>query len=1132
MRILDGEALYSPSDLVAFLGCEHRSVLDLRRLAGWEQQPAPPDAAAALVRRYGDLHERAHLARLLQAGHDVVTIERNASLPEQAAATRRAMADGAEIIYQGALLRPPFAGYADFLLRVPGASALGDHHYELVDTKLAGSNRAKFMVQLGIYADLLAEEQGRLPEHLHVELGRSRRDRAGGNTATRDTRRTTDFIHYVSAARARFLQFVQAPPPTRPVPVSACGQCGWREHCEAQWEAADHLSRVANIRSDQVAKLEGAGITTLQDLALTSVDTVKGIGKETLTRLKRQAALQHQPFDAAGRRRIELRAAEPGADGKPRGFALLPEPDAGDMYFDMEGFPHEPGGLEYLFGVGFFEKGERSRWTFRAFWGHDRQGEKLAFEQFMDFVEERLRQFPRAHIYHYAAYEKTALERLASQHDTRAALLDRLLREGRLVDMYRVVGSALLLAVPSYSIKKVEAYYRGQRAGAVVSAGESIVQYEAFRLATDALERAELLRQIEDYNHDDVQSTRQLHDWLEGLRPADHPRWTPPANADEPGAVESERMRREQAAKSELAAWAARQPETDRPEADRLAALLGQLLGFYRRAKLPYWWRHFDRLDKTPEELKDDADCLAGLVRQGDATAEKRSLRYSYQVPEQECKLYSGSSVACMNDGLPVSNFEYDEKAGLASFTRSRSANAPPDRLTLELNDNIDTGPKLDAIYRYVAQLCDGTGPPMDAVRRLLSRRLPALHSVKPGDPLAPDASVAAVTQAVLRMEHSHLVIQGPPGTGKTTTAAAVIVELLARGNTVGITANSHAAINNLLNRAWSRTQQAGLALKAAAVRRDDSLLPGIATLDARDLDARATPLAGGTAWLFCRPAQAGRWDYLFIDEASQVSLADVVAAGGAARNIVLLGDQLQLAQPVEGSHPGDSGLSALDYLMQGHATVPPEQGIFLDRSHRMHPDVCGPVSDGVYEGRLTAADACSRQQLRLGAGADAALRPSGVYWVPVAHTHCRQRSEPEARRIAELYDSLLQQSWVDRDGTTARLTSQDILIVAPYNAQVRLLRDTLGSHARVGTVDKFQGQEAAAAIYSMTTSDAESMPRSFDFLFSRNRLNVGVSRAKCLALIVASPALRTAVCERVEDMPLLNLYALFTRNT
>jgi uncharacterized protein len=793
MRIHDGKTLYSPSDLVAFLGCEHRSTLDLRRLAGWDQQPAAPDAAAALVQHYGDLHERAHLAKLQQQGGRVATIERDAPLHEQVAATRRAMAAGAEVIYQAALLQPPFAGYADFLLRVPGASALGDYHYELIDTKLAGSNKAKFMVQLGVYADLLAEEQGRLPEHLHVELGTSRR-RTNTDTDAHDTRRTADFIHYVRAARARFLQFVQAAPLTRAVPNSACGQCGWREHCEAQWEAADHLSRVANIRSDQVAKLEGAGISTLRALAQTSTANVKGIGAETLARLKRQAALQAEPFDADGRRRIELRAAARGAEGKPRGFALLPEPDPGDLYFDMEGFPYEPGGLEYLFGVGWFEQGDRSRWTFRAFWAHDRHAEKQAFEQFMDFVEAHLAHFGNAHIYHYAPYEHTAIERLSSVHDTRVDLRDRLLREGRLVDLYQVVSGALLLALPGYSIKKVEAYYRGQRQGGVVDAGQSIVQYEAFRAATDEAMRARLLQQIEDYNRDDVESTQQLHAWLESLRPAGVPRFVQATAGD--GADEAKpnvHAVRQAAALAKLSGWVAGTAPAARADAARLAEIVGQSLGFYWRCKLPTLWRKYKRQTAEEATLLDDQDCLAQLEFTGKTTVEKRSIRYHCRVPEQPHKLGTGSAVTCLTDGLPASNLILDEEAHTASFTRGAQQDPPPPVLTLVLDDQVSQAKKLDAIHAFVDRLC-ASAPGHEALLNLLLQRPPVLAGRKAGSAVADDLSIPSITAAVRALHHSHLVIQGPPGTGKTTTASQVIAALLGDGKRVAISSNSHAA--------------------------------------------------------------------------------------------------------------------------------------------------------------------------------------------------------------------------------------------------------------------------------------------------------------------------------------------------
>lgn len=1136
MQIHHSQRLYSASDLVAFMGCRHRSTLDLRKLEGWEVDRVEADAASRLVQEYGNRHERAYLDLLRGRGLRIAEIDSKASLPDRIDATRAAMTSGMDVIFQAALLRAPFVGYADFLVRVPGASRLGDFHYEIADTKLAKSNRAKFMVQLCFYADLLETEQGVLPRNLHVVLGQlDARERVlRGLVAGQDhvvKLPTVEYIHHVRAVQADFLAFMAEPAATKPFPNPSCGHCGWREHCEQQWQAVDHLSAVAGIRADQIGKLESAGVATLHALAAHAGD-VKGISRHALQRLKQQAELQCRPLDEQGRRRLALREAPPprrrDQAPPPWGLGLLPKPDAGDLYFDMEGFPHEPGGLEYLFGIGYFENGDRQRWNFRAFWAHDRAQEKQAFEAFMDFVQAHLARFPLAHIYHYAPYEKTAIQRLSSVHDTRCDFRDRLLREGRLVDLYRVVQSGLLLALPSYSIKQVESYYRGKRSGEVANAGDSIVQYEAYRLADDEVTKARLLGDIERYNRDDVESTQQLHDWLERLRSPDTPRPQAPAPTEELPAAVSAREEREAAARAALEAWVQQQPDDLAPRARQLADILSQLLGFYWRCKLANLWRHYERQEKEEHELLDDAECLALLERCGEGTPVKRSLRYTYRVPPQESKLSSGMSVRCLTDGLQASNFEYDERAGLVSFTRVISAEEPPHTLTLCLYDNIDDDPKLDAIYRFVARVCGGdeTG---SAVTRMLTREAPAVSGTELGGAVAPDATTASIIDTVRRLEHSHLVIQGPPGTGKTTQAAQVIATLLKDGKSVAITSNSHAAINHLLKAAYVRAKTSGAAVDAVVVKRDEDLSPGIRPIDPKDLDATVHRLAGGTAWLFSRSAQTHRWDYLFIDEASQVSLADALAAKCCARNIVLLGDQMQLPQPTEGTHPGESGLSVLDYLMQGHATVPPELGIFLGQTHRMHPDVCRPISEGVYEGRLSSAPECARQRLLLDDGADPALRPSGMIWVPVPHQDCRQRSEPEALRIQTLYRSLLGQRWVDRDGRTWPLTAQDIVIVAPYNAQVQLLRRTLGDGARVGTVDKFQGQEAAVAIFSMTTSDAENMPRGLDFLFSRNRLNVGVSRAKCLALIVASPALRTMACQKVEDMALLSFYARLT---
>lgn len=225
----------------------------------------------------------------------------------------------------------------------------------------------------------------------------------------------------------------------------------------------------------------------------------------------------------------------------------------------------------------------------------------------------------------------------------------------------------------------------------------------------------------------------------------------------------------------------------------------------------------------------------------------------------------------------------------------------------------------------------------------------------------------------------------------------------------------------------------------------------------------------------------------------------------------------------MQGVHPGHSGDSALDWLLDGAATIAPDRGIFLATSHRMHPRVCRFISDAVYDGRLEAEDGNERRTLVLGTDAHPLLRPAGIVHAPIEHEGCSQSSEPEAALVAEIYASALRQRFTDKDGVEQPMTSANILVVAPYNVQVNLLKRTLPADARVGTVDKFQGQEAEVVIVSMTTSSEQDLPRHLEFLYSKNRLNVAVSRAKCLAIVIANPALMAIKCHTPEQMALVN---------
>ena len=1125
--------LYSASDLVAYLGCHHRTELDLKRLNGWDKKPKDADDATQLIQNYGDRHEREYLQELIQSGLSVVQIDKDAPLEIQLQRTDEALRSGADVIFQATLIQPPFIGYADFFIKVPGQSKLGDYHYEVIDTKLAKSSRGKFVMQLCLYAEMLAEIQGVMPKRLHIVLGKLDPEEArlkglDPNRSNTTELQTRDYYDYFKVTKKHFLNYIakleQHPPTVATLPerVKACDLCGWADHCSSYWSETDHLSQVAGIRKDQIIKLNSSGVHTMK--ALSQLNTfIPGISNTVLDKIKKQAELQVTRTTAEGTKRIEYIEPSPT---KATGFALLPEPNEGDLYFDMEGFPYEVGGLEYLFGVGWRDpanpvhKDDPIQVSFTPFWAHSRKEEKKAFEDFMDHVQAHLKKYPNAHIYHYAPYEKTAIQRLSSIHNTRTEFRDQLLREGRLIDLYRVVASGLQLALPSYSIKYVETYYRKPREGDVVNAGASIVEYEKFRNCESQEVRNHILEAIQKYNEDDVDSTWRLHVWLEQIRKSDIPYFVKEVEPVREESQDAPHLLSEQ----QIDTWLFAQPESRKVKATAVAELLKLILSFYWRAKLPSLWRMFQKQELDEIELIEDRECLALLEYTGNSEKVANSIRYYFSVPEQESKLSTGSNVKCLTDNLAASNFEINEEEGICSFTRSSRSPAPPHIVSLAINDDVPTKSKQDSIVRFITSLAENptqSNPRLD----ILMQEFPRLLNKQAGSSVVDIANTEQLTSAIENLQNSYLVIQGPPGTGKTFSASKAITHLLKAGKKVAVTSNSHAAINNLLIATHKELNAVGLSKVIAATRADESLPQGIQVCSSRELNSNIHDLSGGTAWAYCVEEQTAQWDYLFIDEASQVSLADLLAAGSCAKNIILLGDQMQLSQPVQGTHPGKSGLSSLDYLMNDHATVPSDRGIFLEHTYRMHPEICKPISKGVYEDRLESNPDCAVQKIILNEHAHSALKPFGISYVPVLHQGRSQASTEEAKTIKAVYESLLQQKWMNKYGEIQPITENDILIVAPYNAQRIELRKELGTLARIGTVDKFQGQEAAVAIFSMTSSDRENIPRGLDFLFSKNRLNVALSRAKCLALLVASPELEQIECDKVDDMRLLNFY-------
>jgi hypothetical protein len=727
------------------------------------------------------------------------------------------------------------------------------------------------------------------------------------------------------------------------------------------------------------------------------------------------------------------------------------------------------------------------------------------------------------HVYHYAPYETTALKRLVGQHATREAELDQLLRHEVFVDLYAVVRQGVRISKGSYSIKKLEEFYWGHTrpsGGSGVADGlSSVVEYERWLAGRDdGAPDQGILDAIRDYNEEDVRSTLALHEWLEerrkDLEASGHARSRPvPETPKEIGDKERAET-----------ALAERLVEHDHH-------LLAGLVGWHRREKRPEWWDYFRYKDLETAELVEDPTAIGEITGVELVERVKRSNVWRYTFPPQECRPSLGQYICDVDTHETVGKaIAVDPEAGWITVSMGVAKEPVVPRGLGK------PGPIMDEVLREsiarTAELALRGGG--NLATRLVDATVPEESTLvaRPGE--APTDVVVRVGRG-LRGEV--LAVQGPPGTGKTYAGSALVRALLDDGLRVGVTAQSHAVVLNLLDEvARPALHKDG----TNAAEGDEPPDPNALIRHTSDngeivtaLAAGTANLVGGTAWLWSREDMVDAVDVLVIDEAGQFSLANAVAVAPCARSLVLLGDPQQLTQPTQAVHPHGSGVSALDHLRTRmedgqevvHDVLPADRGVFLDETYRMHPSLTRFVSELAYEGRLESAP--GREQLTV--TAPGALTGDGLRWVPVAHTLAAdQSSREEAAVVRALVDDLTAGTWTDAEGATRRLTLADVLVIAPYNAHVAELVPALPVGARVGTVDKIQGQQGAVVLYSMGSTSASLAPRGVSFLYDLHRLNVAVSRAKALAVVVASPLLLDAEVHSPEDLRAVNALCRF----
>src|SRR3989442_30224 len=1135
MQFLDGRLIVSPSDLTGLWACATLTQQELAAARGEIERSERKDPELEVLTRRGLEHEARHLASLRTGHRRVVEFPfpdgTTAGLTQAHAQTIVAMSEGVDVIYQGTFFDGRWRCHPDFLLRVDRPSKLGAYSYEVADAKLARKAKAAAVLQCCVYAEQVAAVQGVEPEHITLILG----------DGTEEELRLKDYAAYYRSVKRQFEEIVfKSPSPlagegrgggytTYPDPVDHCRICRWIDVCEARRREDDHLCLVAGMRRDQTRRLNLAGIKTVTELGASPIDqSIHGINEMALTRLRQQARLQVQQRHSDT---LPFEVLPPLGDHL--GFQSLPAPTPDDLFFDMEGDPFVgDNGLEYLFGILEYTvplEGEGRLGVHHTFWGHDLDEEKAAFEQVVDFLIERLNRNPDLHVYHYAPYEPNALKYLASTYATREADVDRLLRGRVLIGLYRVVRQTVRIGTESYSLKELESLYRGKRSTEIVDAAGSIVAYEDWLESRDQ----RLLDKIARYNEDDCISTAQLRDWLEAQRLEAVAQY---GEIPRPGPEEVEPSDTLRDIDERTAALVDRllegvpEEEDDRSKEQQARYLLAHSLNWHRREGKSEWWEYYRKCSLTDEQLVEDREAIGAIEFRGEVRPENRSSVFRYWfAPNQEYKIGVGDQPHDPRTESGAGEVAaIDPIAGWIDLGRGVKSESPHPTSLIPASP-IPTREQRDALMRLGQSVAEhgvaGTGP-YQAARELLCLEPPRIDGVIEGAPLVQAGERAKDVALYLapRLNSTYLAIQGPPGSGKTTIGAELIVDLVNQGKRVGITANSHKVIGNLLDKTMGEARRRGRVVRAVqkaderdrCASREVQCTRSSSTVEAV-LAADEVEVVAGTPWLFARASFPAKLDYLVVDEAGQMALANVLAIAGAANNLILLGDPNQLRQPSHGIHPEGVDRSALDHVIQDHSTMPTAYGLFLETTYRLHPAVCAFISEAFYDGKLEPDWSTKRQHLDVSNGSGGL----GLRYLAVDHSGNRTLSTEEVDRVNQSFGAVLGLSWTNREGVTRPIAVDDILVVAPYNAQVRRLIETLPDGARVGTVDKFQGQEAPVVIYSMATSSVDDAPRGMDFLFSLNRLNVAASRAQGLVILVCSPELLKARCRTPDQMRL-----------
>ena len=1107
--------LFSPSMLTSYLNCKHiifnelnEKKLNLKKIKLTKNNK--------LRIEKGNEHEEEYFKLLKSKYQKVIDIkEMNLSIEDKIIETEKLLKEGYEVIHGGYLARDKWVGEFDFLvINKDIQSNFGDYGYEVIDTKNSKRPKSTHIIQLGMYTYMLEGIQGTLPPKFTIVLKDMKKEFI-------DVSHIYDFFN---AHRKKYENYVEDDiNKSQPEKCSHCQICHWQDECKTVWIKNDHLNQVGGMTKVYLKTLNQNNILKGNDLAQQDIKIpIRGLREEISSKLVRQAKLQTE-YKKTNKTIYEFNIENLESQ---KGFNLLPKPSLSDLYFDIESIEDHvyPGGLEYLFGIYNLKDGKSQ---FKAFWAHDKKQERQLVIDFFDFTKNHFKKYPDSKIYHYGSYEITALLKLTSLHKVKGIEYDNYLRSSKFVNLLNVNRQGLYLSENSYSLKNVEKFYNFKRDGDVQKGDVSQDYYSEWIETQDQY----YLNEIESYNEQDCRSTYELHQWLLKIKP-EKTSWFTSNLEDEEIELKDFEI--------EMMNYHNKVNESS-IEDKSLKELIMDIIGFYNREDKPAWREFFDRKIRSDWELIDDPECIGNMHLIGEPVPEKRSLLFTYKYIKQDFKLRESKRCVIANNIDPessdtagtITDINHIEQTVI--LKRGSKQGLLPDILSIGPGTPVPNKKLTSNTYKFIDDLIT-TNDGYHALKDILYRRHPNIKNIKKGDNLlSSDEFEQEIPRLLDNLDKSYLYIQGPPGTGKTYQASNAIVHLLEKNYKVAVTALSHKVIHNILDRVerMATDNKCSFSGYKKGTFTDENTIyksSHIQTYDKESSFAEALSdnsqghLFAGTKYHFASEIYTDAIDYLFIDEAGQLSLADLISIGHCAKNIILIGDQNQLGQPLKGAHPNQSGSSILNYLLQGKETIPEDKGIFLDKTYRLHSKINDFISSNFYNNRLVCDPSTDQRTIEF--NPNHLIKDPGIHYIEMNHKNNVQTSIEEINMIKKILDQMIGLNCFD--GKAKRiLTIKDFLIISPYNTQVNRIESELIESeiipAKVGTIDRFQGQEALVSIVSMTSSDSESLSRNKEFFFSKNRLNVAMSRAQVASIIMFNPDLLDNTPRNINDIRMMN---------